>query len=94
MLVLPVFKLLFGCAAVMAALVDLPARRNFLSSLDRDQLMAYVVDQPGMEFLKEPDNFPSYNITRIHPDILEDSMLLTVSTLKIFDRKLYKLVVL
>lgn len=67
-----VLMLLFNCANVMASSKDLPPRRDLLAAMSEDQLLEYVTMQPGMEFLKE-------NLTKIHPDILEDSVLLTVS---------------
>lgn len=72
--------LLIGCTGAMAGMEELPPLRN-LKAMGEEELMAFVAEQPGMEFLKEVDNntmVSSVASTRIDPDVLEDSVLLTV----------------
>lgn len=67
------------CASVTGERVALPPITD-LSGLTIEQLVAKASEKPGLEFLKDNVTLGALGIdpTSIHPDILEDSMLLTV----------------
>lgn len=77
---LVVMALAICVPAALAVKLDLPPVRD-LKSMGYEALLDYVSHQPGMEYLNEQQNISGLNggSVRLHPDILEDSVLLTVS---------------
>lgn len=64
--------------------IELPPVRN-LKHMDIDELVQYVAQQPGMEYLISNETFATFGMDArgIHPDVLEDSVLLTVRQMPI-----------
>lgn len=81
-------KTLFGaiifivvfCAAAYAELQELPPLED-ISSLSYEELLAKAAEYPGLEYLKENATFSAFatDSQRIHPNIIHDAFLLTVS---------------
>lgn len=67
------------CVSASADKVELPPMPDF-SKLSYEELLEKASSFPGLEFLKDNGTRAPIDITssRIHPDVLEDSMLLTV----------------
>lgn len=67
------------CISASAEKLELPPMVDY-SKLSIEELLAKASSVPGLEYLKNNETMASMGITasNIHPDILEDSMLLTV----------------
>lgn len=69
----------FCFAAASAEKVELPPMVDY-KKLSTEELLAKAAETPGLEYLNDPEKMSAIGIeaSRIDPDILEDSMLLTV----------------
>lgn len=68
--------------AALGVKIDLPPVRN-LKQMGMEDLVQYVAQQPGMEYLISNETFATFGMDArgIDPDVLEDSALLTVSNM-------------
>lgn len=69
----------FCFSAASAEKVELPPMVDY-KKLSIEELVAKAAETPGLEYLNDPEKMAAIGIeaTRIDPDVLEDSMLLTV----------------
>lgn len=67
------------CISASAEKLELPPLADY-SKLSIEELLEKASSLPGLEYLKNNETMAAMGITatNIHPDVLEDSMLLTV----------------
>lgn len=72
----------FFCLSAYGELKELPPMED-VSSLTIEELLNKAAKYPGLEYLKDNSTLSTFGITptNIHPDIIHDAFLLTVSIL-------------